>query len=591
MKRNVLLLLSLLFVVFFISNCKTDPKTDTGATETTKSTTVSMRLRAEPQRLNPMLTTAGWSLEICKQMYPTLLDYDPFSLALSPVLVKSRPTINTVPSGDRKGWTTYTYEILDEAKWDNGSPLTAEDYVFTLKALFNPNVKEAAPYRAYLGLIKDVEVDPDNPKKFTVFTQGKYIKAEYATGLFIFPRYKFDPDNLMGDFNLSDLCDPEKTEQLMEDEKLKAFAAMYTSPEYTREKDFIGGCGPYKMEEWVEGERIVLVKKKDWWGDKMSDQYPMLTAKPEKLIYRPISDAVTALTLMKNQELDVITKVPELQFEEFKESEIGKQHFVFETPPLFGNTFYGFNTKNPKLQDKKVRRALAHLLDIEEILKTVKLGYAERVIGPFHPMRSYYHKGLVPIKLDIEKAKTLLDEAGWKDSNNNGTVDKVIDGELVEMELDLLITTNNKPSASMGLIFQNEAKKAGVRVNVVEKANSALVAQLRARDFDMFARGIGAEVSADDPKQYWHTESDTPNGYNRVGFGNAETDQLIEDIRSELDEARRKELYYKLQEILYEEQPAIFLYATKDRMAIHNRFKSVKTSIKTPGYFPNYWHE
>lgn len=591
MKREVLFLLALSAIAFFTTTCKTERKENPATEQTTKATTVSIRLTNEPKKLNPMLTTASWSLQVCRRMYPTLLDYDPFTLELSPVLVKTRPQINTIDEGARKGWTTYTYELLEEARWDDGSAITAEDYVFTLKALFNPNVRDAAPFRSYLRLIKDVTIDPENPKKFTVHTEGKYIKAEYATGLFIFPKYKFDPDNLLGPYQLKDLCDPAQTEQFLNDEKLKTFADQYSSPEYTRDKNKVGGCGPYQLEEWVEGERIVLKKKRDWWGDQLADRYPLLTARPEKLIFRPFSDAVTALTLVKSQELDVMTKVPEAQFEEFMESDIGKQYFEFETPDLLGNFFYAFNTKNPKFEDKKVRRAIAHLVDVDEIIKKVKLGYAEPVVGPFHPSRTHYHSGLKSIELDVEKAKKLLNEAGWTDTNNDGTVDKQIEGEQVEMSIDLLVSSNNRPSINMGIIFQNEAKKAGVRINIIEKANSALVAQLRSRDFDMFARGIGADLSGDDPKQYWHTDSDTPGGSNMMGFGNAQSDALIDAIRTELDEAKRKDLYYRFQEILYEEQPVVFLYSTKDRMIFHKRFKNVKTSIKSPGLFPEYWHE
>jgi peptide/nickel transport system substrate-binding protein len=95
----------------------------------------------------------------------------------------------------------------------------------------------------------------------------------------------------------------------------------------------------------------------------------------------------------------------------------------------------------------------------------------------------------------------------------------------------------------------------------------------------------------DDPKQFWHTTSDTPNGFNRFGFGNAESDQLIDEIRRTLDEEKRGELYMRLQEIIYEEQPAIFMYATKDKIAIHKRFKGVEMSLVKPTYFENYWYE
>ncbi len=593
--KNKLLFYAILFVgIFTIAACKTDPKVDSNSDNTTvnpkKETTVSMRIRVEPEVLNPILTTLGPALEICNYLFLTIMEHDPFTLELSPILVKTRPVIEEIKEGERAGWTSYTYEILEEAVWEDGSPVTGHDYLFALKVIYNPHVG-SGPYRDVFGLIKAVEVDPDNPKRYTVFTNEKYMKAEYATGYFIYPQYKYDPEKVMDQYSLNDLRNPDMAEQLKNDETLKSFGEVFNSPKFSRNKDFIEGCGPYKLEEWVDGERIVLVKKENWWGDKLIDKYPQLTAHPKRLVFKPIPDATTALTLMKNQELDVITKMPEAQFLEFGKTDIAKEFFDLKTPPLFLISFYAFNTKNPKLSDKRVRRALAHLMDIDEILESVKMGFAEPIIGPFHPLRSYYHKGLKPIKLDIEKAKKMLAEAGWKDSNNNGTVDKVIDGELIEMEIEVLITPNNKTSTSIALIYQNEAKKAGVKINIVEKDNAALTAQIRAREFDIFVRGKGGDIAGDDPKQYWHTSSDTPRGYNRFGFGNAETDQLINDIRTELDEEKRLAMFLKFQEIIYEEQPAIFLYTTLDKMAIHKRLKNVETTLRSPGYFANYWYE
>ncbi len=588
MKNNILVLVLFCLSIILINSCKTDsvPSNDTPAIST--NTTVSMRIRGEPISLNPMLTTMSWDLRICAAMYPTLLDYDPFTLKITPVLVKDRPVIKVIEEGDRKGWTTYSYELLDEAVWDDGSPVTAKDYIYTLKTLFNPHVA-AAPYRGYLDLIKDATADPSNPKKFTVYTDTKYIKAEYATGLFIYPQYKFDPEKVMDNYTLNDIRNSELAEQHKNDERLKGYGEVFNK--MIRDKDVVGGCGPYKLEEWVTNERVVLTKKENWWGDNLAADYTMLTARPRQLIFRPIADATTALSILKNGDLDVVGSIPDSQFDEFKNSTIGQESFNFETPYMFGINYYGFNTKNPKLSDKRVRRAISHLVDIDEIIKTVKRGYAAPVATPFHPLRDYYHKGLEPIKLDIEKAKTLLSEAGWTDSNNNGTVDKNINGVVTEMELDLLITPNNKNSTDMGLIFQNEAKKAGVQINIVEKANKALAAQLRTREFDLFARAIGSEVSGDDPKQYWHTSSDTPRGYNRVGFGNAETDALIDAIRTELDKTKRDELYKKFQEVVYDEQPYVFLYTSQDLIAINKRFQGVETTIKSPRIFPVYWYE
>jgi peptide/nickel transport system substrate-binding protein len=380
-----------------------------------------------------------------KFIFPTLLEYSPETTKLSPVLVKSRPEIEPINDGPYSGGAKYSYELLDEATWDNGSPLTAKDYEFTLKVLFNPHVA-CEVYRQYLSLIRDVELDSNNPKKFAVLTDEQYIKAEYATGLFILPEYVYDPEGLLKNYSVGDLTDPAQAEKHAADENLKAFGEQFNSSKYSREKEFVSGAGAYKLEEWIAGERIVLKKKENWWGDKLRDQNKMLSAYPEKLIYIPVSDPATSISMLKDQSIDVMSAIPENQFLELKENELVNQHYNFYTPDILGYYFLYLNTRIPKLEDKRVRRALAHLFDVDEVLKSVKLGFAVPIIGPFHSTRSYYNKNLEPIKLNIEKARNLLSEAGWTDSNGNGTVDKNIDGELVEMNLQYLITPNNPTS-------------------------------------------------------------------------------------------------------------------------------------------------
>ena len=591
LKRDLRNTSLLVFVAIFLgfSACKTDPKPQEDTPEITKSSTVTIRLRAEADRLNPLLTYRGWSIHIMKYIFPTLLEYNPETLKLAPVLVKSRPEIEPISEGSYSGGSKFTFELLDEAVWDDGSPVTAKDYEFTLKALFNPHVASEV-YRQYLAIIRDVKIDPNNPKKFQVFTDEQYIKAEYATGLFILPEYVYDPEGLLRDYQVVDLTDPAQAEKHASDENLKAFGELFNSSKYSREKGFVSGAGAYQLDEWVSGERIVLKKKENWWGDQLRGKNPMLTAYPEKLVFVPVTDPTTAISMLKDQTIDVMNAIPENQFLELRENELVSQNYNFYTPDIIGYYFLYLNMRSPKLEDKRVRRALAHLFDVEEVLKSVKLGFAVPIIGPIHPTRPYYNKNLEPIKLNVEKARTLLNEAGWTDSNGNGTVDKMVDGELIEMNLQYLITPNNPTSNNIALIFKNEAQKAGVNIVVTPKEANVLRDDIKKREFEVWSGGALQDM-VDDPKQFWHTSSDTPNGFNRFGFGNAESDALIDELRRTLDEEKRGQMYLKLQEIIYEEQPAIFMYATKDRIAIHKRFKGVKMSLVKPGYFENYWYE
>ncbi len=108
----------------------------------------------------------------------------------------------------------------------------------------------------------------------------------------------------------------------------------------------------------------------------------------------------------------------------------------------------------------------------------------------------------------------------------------------------------------------------------------------RRLDFEVFAGAWAQEPLPDDPKQVWGTESAAPGGSNRMGFGNAESDRLIEEIRTTLDEDLRNQLLRKFQEILYEAQPGIFMFAPQERIVISKKFDAEATPLR-PGFFLN----
>jgi peptide/nickel transport system substrate-binding protein len=543
--------------------------------------TVYTRLPAEPDRINPCLATSTYSRIVYEQVFLNLLHFDPNTLQLSPQLAKSRPAIETLPDGQ----VAYTFEIHEQATWDNGSPITGEDYAFTLKVLLNPNVK-AAHIRSYLEFISDFKIDPDNNKKFTVFTDGTYIIGEAViSGITPIPAYFYDPDNLLAEFSVKEMTDEKTLASINENgDQLKVFAEAFNGQEYSREK--ISGSGPYRFIEWETGQRIVLERKEEWWGNEMAGEFPLLEAKPDKLVFRIIPDQNAMIAALKDQQIDVASQIDPRSFVELQENEIVKDYFELHTPSSLVYYYIGMNNNDPKLADKRVRRALAHLVNVDELIETLFYGFGERLVGPIHPAKAYYNRDLNLIEYNPEKARALLAEAGWEDSNNNGIVDKEIDGQQVELEIDYTISNASKFATGQSAIFKEDAKKAGISINIVPKEFSVLIEDTKRRDYEMYSGAWGQDPTVDDPKQLWHSESDTPDGGNRVSFSNAEVDRLIEEIRLTLDEEKRNELLKEFQRLIYEEQPYIFLIAPKDRIAISKRFEA-STSTRRPGFFVN----
>lgn len=576
----------LILAAVLIFGCKPEPSKESVEFKN-KDNTAYARLPANPDRLNPVLGTSVYARAVNENIFQYLLSFNPRTLELTPQLAKAKPVVEELTSGPYSGGVSYTFELQDEANWDNGTPVTARDFEFTLKAIFNPKVN-AAPVRAYLDFIADMQIDPDNPKRFTVLANKKYILGEPVVGnLIVLPEYVYDPNGLLRSFSFKDMANAERAGQLAEEnEALTQFAEAFNAPQFSREKGFISGSGPYSFEEWETSQRIILTRKKNWWGDKLKGQNPMLTAYPDRIEFLIIPDQTATLAALKDQQIDVTGQIDAKDFVDLRSNETIEKLYNLHSPSSMTYYYIGLNNKDSKLSDKRVRRALAHLVNVPDLIDNLYYGLAERITGPFHPTKPYYNKSLAPIKFDPEKARELLSSAGWEDSNGDGIVDKEINGQQVEFEIEYLISNASKFLQNQALLFEDDARKAGVKINIVSKEFSVMIDDIKKRKYEMAAGAWAQDPVLDDPKQLWHTESDTPDGSNRVSFSNAEADELIEKIRTTLDEQERNKLYRRFQEIIYEEQPYIFLMAPLERIAISKRFKA-EPSARRPGFFVN----
>ena len=545
---------------------------------------VSVSIAAKPDLFNPFLTSSSYARQIMDDIFAAPLHMDPFTFDLIPVVAKSRPNIEEITEGPYAGGLKYEMEFREEAVWGDGTPITGYDYLFTLKAILNPLVG-ARRFRPYVEFITNVEIDPENDKKVTVYTSEKYILGEEVVGgvPYILPEYHYDPDKIMRNFELEDLRDLEKISAVAEqDDRLQTFADYFQSEPMLREN--VVGAGPYDLEEWVPGERIVLKRKENWWGNQLKDQERIFKVGPDKIVYRPITDQAAKVTAVKGQDLDVGLVLDPTEFDNLKASDEYNCLYNFFNPRMARYTFVYMNRQSPKLADKRVRRAMAHLMDVNTIITNLWNGYAQPAVGPVHPDADYYHKDLPLIEFDIERAKALFAEAGWQDSNGDGILDKTVDGELVEMKFELLTSTSSI-SKGIGVLFADAAKEAGVEITPVSLNFNVQIGRLRNRDYEISTGALEGAPTPWDPKQVFHTESSVGGGSNRVYFGNDESDELIDKIRTTLDKEERRAYCLRLQEIIYEDQPFIFIAAPQERMAVHKRFEPVVTTLR-PGVFP-----
>jgi peptide/nickel transport system substrate-binding protein len=575
---------ALLSAMFFVSlmmsctSCKTENK---------KGNTVTIRLAGEPERLNPVTTEEANATQIMSQIFLPLLDFDAKTLELTPILAKSRPLVVNIDTGAHKGNLGYVYEIREEATWDDGKPVMASDYIFTIKTILNSKVN-ASDYRSTLDFISDIVPDATNPRKFTIVASKRYILSEASSGsILVLPEYVYDTEGVLKNLSVAELAKTLKdTTAKPFDTALNKFAMNFQAVKFQREKGNVVGCGAYSLESWTTGQSIVLNKKVNWWGDKLASQNLLFTALPDQLIYKPVKDNAAVSSLIQNGELDAVQSIGAKDFNAMRKDEKLATSYSFEAVPALSVVYIGLNCKDPKLSDKRVRKALSNLIDIPTAIKTLVGGYGEACNSPFIPQRDYYNKDIKGATLNPEVAKQMLNEAGWIDSNGDSTIDKSIDGKRTEMVLRYIFASSNEPAKNMGLILQDQAKKLGVKIELTGLEAKTMLESMKKRDFDMFISSASYAPSIDDPKQFWASSSNTPDGGNRFQFENSQADALIEQIRSELNPDKRRALYLQFQELLASEQPAIFLLARQERIAINKRFEAPVVA-RRPGYLVN----
>lgn len=591
--KNIRLSLSLLLATCLIFACyscdsgstpiKNETETDLPETKPAKEFTVRVLLRGNPDGLNVLLAQSALATEVLDpNIHCGLLDMNPKTFEFQPYLAKAQPEIKELEDGRM----AISYEIREEAFWDNGTPITGEDYAFTMKVIKNPKTN-AVTNRTFVEFIEEVIIDPNNLKKFTIICNKRYLLAKAATGTMpILPSYFYDKQGLMADFTLTELNDPANLDRLNKDPRIIDFANDFNE-NYNHDPEKIVGAGPYQVTAFVNAQHIKLARKKAWWGDKVDIDY--ISAYPSKIHFKIIEDDNNALLSLKEQELDVMTYMPSDKFLELKEDKRAMKNFNFSTPDAFGYRYIGMNMEKPQLSDVRVRKALTHLVDKKYLVEEVSSGLATPVNGPVSHLKKSYNKNIPTLEFDIAKANALLDEAGWKDTDGDNIRDKVVAGQKLSLSLKFLYPQGKQLYKDIGQVLKDEAIRAGIEITMISTETAVMIEDLKKRKFDLTCLGWSQSPVPDDFKQIWHTASNTYEGNNLVGFGNEESDQLIDDIRVTMDEEKRNQMYYRFQEIIADEQPYVFLFSPKSCMAISNRFKNADAVSLRPGYFVRYF--
>lgn len=477
---------------------------------------------------------------------------------------------------------TYIYTINPAAHFSDGKELTGDDVIFTFKTIMNPFQVETSSLKNYMNALDSIVVVGGDKRKIAFHMREPYFQNDRVLGggyVKIMPRHIFDPEGLTDQMDWPGV----KSGKPKNAEVFKKQAAWFASAEHARDPKYLIGSGAYLFDEWKTNQYISLKLNKNYWGKEV----PWLEAYPEKIIFKTITDFNAAATALKAKDIDLIDNISGAVFAQI---DTLKHPFIQKDTVYYNaKSMVQWNNINPIFSDKRVRWAMGYLIDRDLIIKEISKGLARANNSVINFTQPFHDKSLPEIKFDPARAKALLAEAGWADTDGDGILDKVINGKKTPFEFTFMNPSGNEAAKQATLVIAEQMKKVGIKVDIAAFEWSIFIENTRTHKFDAALSNTGGNASEDDPYQQWHSSQAANKGFNTFSFKNAEADKLIEMNRTEFDKAKRAEYMKRFQQIVYEEQPVTFLWSTPARIVRLKRFDNVEYFTQRPCFDLHYW--
>ncbi len=469
------------------------------------------------ESLNPMTTTDAHARDIYNLMFLSLLDENDDFLTFEPRLARSWEF-----SSDRR---ELTFHLRDDVVWSDGVRFTAHDVLATFTA--QKDTAMAWSGRHLKEHIDEVRVVDDYTVVFHFNRVYPYQVMDANDGP-ILPKHFLE----------------RMTRREIRGLKVEEFPT----------------TGPFRVGEWIRGQSLTLVPYDGYYDEGK----PYL----DRVVFKIVPDQVNLITQLKSGEVDCMESPPPMEFDKFRKGDFGIETFNF---PARAYIYIGWNGKHPLFRNKDIRRAMTMAINRQLIIDNLYYGLAEECTSPFIPQMWAYNGDISPIAYDPEGAKRLLAEAGFADSDGDGWLDR--DGKRFEFEM--MTNQGNQIRNDIQVMVQEQLGRIGVKVELVILEWTVMVARHKAEDFESIVSAwrVGTKV---DLAPIWSCEARKEGGYNRVDFCNAEVDRLNSTACGIFDFDEARPLFFRAQEIIYEEQPFTFMYNPQSMLLLHERFTGAK---------------
>jgi peptide/nickel transport system substrate-binding protein len=521
MKRPFLVVLVLLF--FLPAGCNGKPETAGGIAPVNVTgppaygDALIEGSIGEPTTLIPMLAGDAPSQDVASLILNGLVKYDT-DLRIIGDLAESWDI--------SKDGLVITFHLKKGVKWTDGFEFTADDVLFGYQTIVNDKTPTA--YSEDFKQVKKAEVL--DRYTFRVTYAKPFAPALSSWGnLVILPKHLLEGKDV-------------------------------TQSPLGRDPV---GLGPYKLKKWVPGQELILDSNHDYF-----DGRPYI----DRFIYRIIPDSATMFLELQTGGVDMMSLTP-IQYTKQTDDAFFRNNFQKYRFPSFAYTYLGFNLKHPFFKDKRVRQAIAYAINKREIVDVVLFGLGTVATGPYVPHTWPYNPNVQRYDYNPERAKELLRSAGWK-MGSDGILEK--NGR--RFEFTILTNMGNSLRMNTATIIQWRLAQIGIKVNIRVLEWSTFINEfIDKRRFEAVILGWSIGL---DPDQYdiWYSGKTRQKEFNFVSYSNPDVDALLKKGRSTFDIKERKKAYDRLQEILADDLPYVFLYVPDATVIVNGRFKGIKPS-------------
>ena len=556
-KRTLLFLTVTVIASLLLAACQpAAPGEPNASASPTSEKNITIVIAEDPPSFNPIVADTGYDALVMELVMLGLTDVDPQGKVF-PELAAELPTVDNggVKIDEEAGTMSVTWKMRDDIQWQDKKPVTADDVIFTWNAISDPDNGSWIPGSDYIDSVEKVDDHSFTVNYNTVYPG--YLTQFGGEQLAIWPAH---------------YCDAKQ-----------GFVAWDCGRQPLSD-------GPFVLDEWIEGDHMTFTRNDNYYQ----------SGKPEidKVTVKIVPDDSVRKTMMQQGDADIDMWINVNTANELKDSEKAKVSLsptdrwvmrLFMNEAAKGSTDASASP-HPILSDVNVRQAIRMAVDVDTINSEIFHGLAHPAWTEF--FRPPYACDIARPKFDAEAAKAMLEQAGWKDTDGDGTREchgcgtGAPEGYKMEMEF-ITYAEYGEPLELTQQLIAEMLGKIGIKLNITVVEGSVLwdlaenggIEQSGNFDMDIWDDGYAGV----DPTDYlWETYSQEAikpgDGWNIARWDNAEVDGLIDEAYT-LDEEVRKDTFCKIADTINKEVPIIHLFTVPNADAYSARLEGVQSSV------------